>query len=305
MFSRFTLIRGLKIAAALSIIYFVIVGGTAIAIYKYRTQNTWTTRVEKIFPYPAAFVNKQEIPLSRFRKEVAAREHTAAKNNLATTSAEIEQSVINRLVTRVLYANALKEHGITITEDDVSQSMEAVYQQIGGEENLVKYLEEEYGSQITIDDFRVLTREFLTQSAIEKQLFTHADVRHILVAVPENASAEQVETARVKAADIKSKITEPAKFGEIAKQYSEDLASRDKEGQLGTTTRGDIATSFSPEFEEAVFTSPVGQVLDPVHSVHGWHILIIDKREGSIDKSLNVFTEELRTNAQIRLFMGN
>ncbi|MCC2631847.1 MAG: PpiC-type peptidyl-prolyl cis-trans isomerase [Patescibacteria group bacterium] len=297
-------VTGAKIAAILSALYYANVAATATAIYKYEVSSPWTRFSEQIFPYPAAIVNSEIIPLARFRQEVAARQSLAAKNNIEAPKREVEKSVINRLVTRVLYAETLREHNYRITESDVDKSLDTVYQQIGGKENLAAFLKEEYGDQIELSDFRVLTREFLTQSAIEKELLVHAVVRHILIAVPEGANETQVGNALKKANEVKGKITDINAFGEMAKQYSEDLASRDKGGDLGTTTRGEISTSFSPDFENALFTLPVGQVSEPVRSRHGWHLIVVDKREGAIDKSLDALTAELRTQATVRLFVG-
>lgn len=304
MFSRFTFIRSFKIAISLSIAYLLTVSTTAVAIYKYDKSNSWTSAIEEIFPYPSAIVNGEVISLNRFRKEVAARNSLAQKNNIPASRLEIEKSVSNRLITRAIYSQTLRTNGIIISDADIESSLQSVYDQIGGKENLSKFLKDEYSEQITLTDFRLLTKEFLEQSALENKLLMHAKVRHILIAVPENASGDQVSEARNRAVAVKEKLTDISKFSEVTKEFSEDLATREKGGELGTSTRGQISTQFSPEFEDAVFTLPVGKLSDPIRSRHGWHLLMIDNRDGKIDKSLERFTADERAKSKIAVFIG-
>lgn len=304
MNSLLILRRALRLAVALTAIYYVLIGLTSIDIYKNRLSNNWTDLVERVFPFPAAVVDHEVIPLSRFRKEVKARETVATKNKLGTSDKEIESTVMDRLVNSVLYAHAIKKQSITITSSDIDQALNNVYQQIGGKENLAKFLQDDYGAAMSISDFRTLIQEFLVQSAIEKQVLVHASVRHILIATPDNPTDQQVEVARLKAVDVKSKITDVSKFSDVAKEFSEDLGSRDKGGDLGTTPRGDVAKEFSQAFEDAIFSIPIGQVSDPVRSRHGWHLILVDKREGSVNQSLENYTADLHKKSVIRVFIG-
>lgn len=275
------------------------------AICHYHATNRWTTTIERIFPYPAGYVNGTMIPLSRYRKEVAARKNLVAKNKLNTTDAAIQKSVMERLVNGQLYQQALTSHTIVITDSDVDTSLNNVYKQIGGQANLEKFLTDQYGDQMDLADFRLLTREYLAESAVEKQLLVQADVKHLLIAVPAGASEADVNAAKARASDVRSKISDAASFGDAVKQHSEDTASRDKGGNLGTTTRGDVSTTFSADFEKAIFSLPVGQVSDPVRSKLGWHLLLITKRTGSVDLSLDDYLAKLHKDGHIRTYVGS
>lgn len=304
MSSRTIFLRGLRISIVLSSTYFLLVGLAAVHIYKNKSDTLFTRSVEYFFPYPAAIVNKEIIPLSRFRKEVSARKMVAKKNNTPVNHADVEKSVADRLITRVFYNKAVADAGITISDQEVEASVQSVYKQIGGKENLAKFLQEEYGNQMTVPDFRVLTKEFLVQTALEKQLLVHAQVRHILVAFPENADPATIETSKNQLLKAKAQLSDPAKFADVAKQFSEDLASRDKGGDLGSSTRGEVAKQFSQDFEDAVFTIPLRQVSDPIRSKFGWHLIVVDNRGGSINQSLAGFTAEQRAKAKVALFVA-
>jgi peptidyl-prolyl cis-trans isomerase D len=61
----------------------------------------------------------------------------------------------------------------------------------------------------------------------------------------------------------------PAKFGELAKEYSKDPGSAEQGGDLGNFGRGAMVKPF----EDAVFAAKAGDLLPPVLSDFGWHII--------------------------------
>jgi peptidylprolyl isomerase/peptidyl-prolyl cis-trans isomerase D len=68
--------------------------------------------------------------------------------------------------------------------------------------------------------------------------------------------------------DILQRIQAGADFEEMAKE-SDDEGSRDKGGDLGFFGRGDMVKPF----EEAAFSAKVGEVVGPVETQHGLHII--------------------------------
>jgi len=294
----------LYVAIGAFVLYFGLVTIADYTIYKHHSQNFLTKTMEKVFPYPAASVGQNIIPLSRFRQEVAARQAIAERQKLTNSEQEIEGLVINQLINKELYAEELAKRHISVTDKDVDTKLQSIYTEAGGKDKLLKFLQENYGGTIQLPEFRRSIRESLEEAAVRNLILQEASVRHILVAVPENATDAQVEAARQKALTIKAKITDPSKFSDVAKQYSEDLSSRDKGGDIGSTSRGnDNPVYFSQDFENAIFSIPIGQVSDPVRSRYGWHIIIVDKRIGTVNASLKEFTLELRAKSKIHTFI--
>lgn len=72
---------------------------------------------------------------------------------------------------------------------------------------------------------------------------------------------------------LKSRLTEGEDFAELAKQYSK-CPSKDKGGDLGYFNRGQMV----PEFEYAAFSTPVGEVTDPVKTRFGWHLIKVTRK---------------------------
>lgn len=88
-----------------------------------------------------------------------------------------------------------------------------------------------------------------------------ANARHILVAT---------ESECLK---LKAEIEAGADFGEVAKLNS-SCPSRMRGGDLGTFAPGQMVK----EFDEVVFSGPVGTVLGPVKTQFGYHLIEITKR---------------------------
>jgi len=95
--------------------------------------------------------------------------------------------------------------------------------------------------------------------------------RHILVRTDKDPSG-----ADKKVEEIKSELT-AKNFAEMAKKWSEDPGSKEKGGELGFFGKG----RMDPDFENAAFSLPIGQISEPVKSQFGYHfILVEEKKEG-------------------------
>jgi peptidyl-prolyl cis-trans isomerase D len=92
--------------------------------------------------------------------------------------------------------------------------------------------------------------------------------RHILIAVPRNATPAQREEARKHAAAVRARIT-PTNFAEVAQQESQDPGSAQRGGDLGLFPRG----AMVKEFDSAVAALKPGQVSSLVQSEFGYHII--------------------------------
>jgi peptidyl-prolyl cis-trans isomerase D len=97
--------------------------------------------------------------------------------------------------------------------------------------------------------------------------------RHILVRVPEGAPAAQDEDARKKAAAYAERVkVKKEPFAQVAKEVSEDAATKDKGGDLGSFGPGLMAKPF----EDAAFALKPGEISDPVRTRFGWHVILVE-----------------------------
>jgi len=104
-----------------------------------------------------------------------------------------------------------------------------------------------------------------------EEMVSQTEVRHILVKPSEILTDAQAEQLVV---DLKVRIEGGEDFGELAKEYSEDIGSGQEGGDLGWTMTGQMV----PEFDAAIERGKIGEISDPIHSQFGWHILEVTGR---------------------------
>jgi peptidyl-prolyl cis-trans isomerase D len=114
--------------------------------------------------------------------------------------------------------------------------------------------------------------------------------RHILVKV-DDKTTDEAARQRIEAA--KKRIEGGADFAAVAREVSEDTASKGTGGDLGYFGRGQMV----PEFEAAAFGAEPGKLIGPVKTSFGYHLLeVTDKRAGGTQTF-----EEVREQIRSRL----
>ena len=113
--------------------------------------------------------------------------------------------------------------------------------------------------------------------------------RHILVRVPSESTDAEIEAASERAQDLLARIEAGEDFEVLAREHSEDTASRESGGDLGFFRRGQMVG----EFEEAAFGTEPGDVAGPVRSAFGIHLIRVEDRQEAESRSLAEASEEL------------
>jgi peptidyl-prolyl cis-trans isomerase D len=123
---------------------------------------------------------------------------------------------------------------------------------------------------------------------------------HILILT--NADTDK-EKAKAKAEEVLKEVQKaPAKFAELAKQYSQDPGSAQKGGDLGFFGRGMMVKAF----EDVVFKQKEGEVSGLVQSEFGYHIIKVTGIKAgklrAIDEVRPEIEDELKRQAASRKF---
>lgn len=95
-----------------------------------------------------------------------------------------------------------------------------------------------------------------------------------IVSISRTPTAADTTETLAKITAIREEIAKGGKFEEIAKRESDDSVSGAKGGDLGRSVKG----AYVKEFDDAVFSSPIGTLSQPVKTQYGYHILRVDKR---------------------------
>ena len=104
-----------------------------------------------------------------------------------------------------------------------------------------------------------------------EQVVAQTEARHILIKPSEIMTDEQ---ARELVVELRTRAESGEEFGELAKEYSEDIGSAAEGGDLGWTSPGQMV----PEFDKAMAATEVGQISEPVKTQFGWHIIQVEGR---------------------------
>ena len=124
---------------------------------------------------------------------------------------------------------------------------------------------------------------YLADEVGGEQLVRQTDVRHILIKPTEVLNEQAAEDLVV---ELRARKEGGEDFGELARQYSDDIGSATEGGNLGWTNPGQMV----PEFEATMAGTAEGSISQPFRSEFGWHILEVKARR---DKD---FSGEVRRN---------
>ena len=239
--------------------------------------------------------------------------------------ADLEVNIIDSLLVVKLLEQFAEENGITITQGEIDEQMNAIIASYPSESDFESdlkakdidrgFLEYELKSQIlrtkiyTDVTASIITTEELTKEYYDENreaLFvipSRVRVSHILSIFPwvEDTSLEENDQAKENTKEkiefVEEQLENGAEFGDLAREYSDDTASSVDGGDLGFITEGQMVE----EFEKTAFSLEVGEVSGIIETQFGYHILkVFDREEGRIQEydevkdDLSVYLSELK-----------
>ncbi|MDA8535535.1 peptidylprolyl isomerase [Flavobacteriales bacterium] len=137
-----------------------------------------------------------------------------------------------------------------------------------------------------LDGYRKqLAKPYLKNEKFDENMLTEAYERmnfdvnasHILIAVDEKATSQEVELANEKALSIRTEIlVGTISFKDAAKKNSDDKSAISNGGDLGYFT----AFMMVYDFETAAYSTKIGEISMPVRTKYGYHLVKVnDKRK--------------------------
>lgn len=216
----------------------------------------------------AATVNGVTISFDQVERNVRLvvdRDHGGMDNLDAQQRAEIveplQRTIVSLLIQTELVAGLARAQGVDIDLDDVEERYATDVEQAGGEDGFAQQLS---GTMLTPELYRVVVLPTdLRLEAVQQSLLVDQPpvelrtARHILVETQSEAD------------EIVAELDSGADFATIAMERSIDTGSGMRGGDLGASPRG----VYVPEFETAVWDASLHQVVGPVQSQFGFHII--------------------------------
>jgi peptidyl-prolyl cis-trans isomerase D len=113
---------------------------------------------------------------------------------------------------------------------------------------------------------------------------------HILIAAGKTASAADKDKAKAKAQALFEQVKKnPASFAEVAKKNSQDPGSAVQGGDLDFFAR----SAMTKPFADAVFAAKKGDIVGPVETEFGYHVIQVTDIKASQQKSFEAMKPEL------------
>jgi peptidyl-prolyl cis-trans isomerase SurA len=253
--------------------------------------------------YIVAVVNSEPITNAQVNAEVArAIRQLTAQRRPAPDEQTLRRQVLDQLINERAQLQLAREMGLKIDEPSVDQAEQNIArqnqltvaqlrQQVQQQDGmapqvlrnrlkdqllLTRLREREVDARVRVGDADVeqyLAEQQQRNSNPGSQLI---NIAHILVAVPEDASAARQAELQRKAEQVTRRAREKgADFAALVRELS-DAGDRANGGQLGLRA-GD---RYPALFTSAVRTLAVGEVSDPLRSGAGFHVLkLIERRQ--------------------------
>jgi peptidyl-prolyl cis-trans isomerase SurA len=209
----------------------------------------------------------------------------------------LDKQVLERLITQRALLQQAKEDGVKIDDSQVERAIQRIatenklsaeeFRKVLAQENIpyTKYRddirnemvvqrlrEREVDSKVQVSDAEV--DQYLATLKAQNAGETEYRIAHILVMVPEQASAEQIENRRQRAEEALRSIRSGADFAQIAAAFS-DANDALQGGNLGWRSGARLPTVFADTVRE----QKVGTVSGVLRSAAGFHIVkLLEKR---------------------------
>jgi peptidyl-prolyl cis-trans isomerase C len=204
-----------------------------------------------------------------------------------------------------------EEQGITVSEQDVNQEVETLKDQvaqqlpgqdIGREEAFDQALQQ---AGITEEQLRQQIREQLPIQKVQERVAGDAGPSQEEVeqfyeqnkaaqfTTPETRCTRHIlfnKDQKEKAEEVKKQLENGGDFAELAKKYSQDPGSAEQGGDLGCIGRGETV----PNFEEAVFNAEQGEIVGPVETEFGYHVIEVTDIQEEVTQPLSEVEAQIR-----------
>ena len=237
-------------------------------------------------PATAASIGDQEITIAEVEEEFEAlSEAPQVRDQLdADTTGEAERglqaNVLTTLIREELLEIAAEELDIEVTQEDLDAERAEVVEASGGEEAFQQALEQ---NAVSEEELEGLLRSRVIQARIGEEFGEEVSDEDVRAAFDEDAQGqygEQVEVRHIlveteeEAQQAIERIEGGEDFATVAEEMSTDPGSAQQGGDLGLVARGTTVEAF----EEAAFGAEVGELVGPVESEFGFHVLEVTDR---------------------------
>lgn len=247
-----------------------------------------------------ALVGKDVITLTELAERTAQAERELVRRRIAAPDpAVLERQVLERMVLDKAQLQRAAESGLRVDELELDRAVQRIAQNnkmtlaelrrtlerdgvpFEGFRNdlrqqivLTRLREREVDDRVQVSEAEI--DQYLEENRPEAAQAVEYDIAHVLVRVPEQASPEQVEQARARAARVRAEAAAGDDFARLAASYS-DAGDALQGGAMGWRAPGRLPDLFA----EALRDMKPGEVSPLLRSPAGFHVLKLVGRRGA------------------------
>ena len=205
-----------------------------------------------------------------FQKELYLRVLEANHLNPGDFESKIAKDKINQRTRRVIEASVQPLKMEIAKSKALAEIKMNVFYALLDKDQLSKtynFSDADIAAELAKPDFKKKVEDDFKMSSSSYSQEEQVKASHILIKAEKgNKASEELALKKIK--EIQAK-TATEDFGKLAAEFSEDTGSKANRGELGTFGKGKMV----PEFEQTVFSLPVGKVSEPVKTDFGYHLI--------------------------------
>ncbi|HET6688358.1 MAG TPA: peptidylprolyl isomerase [Rubrobacter sp.] len=224
------------------------------------------------------------------------------------------QQIMPQLVSIEIAKAYAQEHNITVSDKEVDQELAKLKEQVGDQarssgqdvSNQEAYEQALKQNNITEEQLREDIRENLPVQEVQERVAGEAEPsdeeiqnyyeknKEAQFTTPEQRCVRHIlfnKDQKEKAEDVKQQLENGGDFAKLAKENSQDPGSAAQGGDLGCLGKGETV----PEFEQAAFGAERGEIVGPVQTEFGYHILQVTDVKSEQTRSLQEVESQIRS----------
>ena len=231
--------------------------------------------------------------------------NVAAVNGQAITRADFDKKlesspvgkqVLSQLVQQQLIDQYARDKKVEVSQAEIDKKENEVKakMQPGQFDQILKQ------QSLTEQDVQnIFKQQLVLEKAVASQVHvsdadikSYFDKNRTLFDTPAQVRARHILVAdQAKAKEVLAKLKAGGSWDALAKQYSTDPSSKDKGGELGFFGRGQMV----PAFQDAAFGAQVNQIVGPVKSPFGYHVLQVEEKKAAQHATLASAHDKIQT----------
>ena len=257
-----------------------------------------------------AVVNDDVILESELNNRIrTVREQLAQRNSTAPSAEALRKQVLERMILTRLQLQVANRTGVSVNDSQLNRAIAGVAKQnnmsiaqfrdtlekdgfdfinfredMRREMVISRLIQRQVKQRINITDQEV--DNFLATNKTQRGANAEYRLQHILISLPDGASAEQIARAQAKAEALVTRLREGSDFAQLAATNS-DGGNALEGGDLGWRNSAQLPSLFAGEVD----AMQEGDVSAPIRSPSGFHIIKLAELRNVEDKRRHVIQQ--------------